>query len=159
MVGRSSYRLDRRPSDEVIARIAQMVEWWFCKPLVAGSIPAPGLFWEERKSMTQKEREDSLISILNAMLDLTGPIPYREFNTFFKVKDQAGLVSLEKENPKLGLATDYTSCNPDDELGVSTVSILATITDVLADRRLAAIVTMDEDNMPVDIIGFQWFQN
>lgn len=68
---------------------------------------------------------------------------YEEFNTLIRVGNNSKkLEKLEKHMPKLGVSR-YGS----DDFGISTISLIATITDMLAGFRLAAIV--DEDGIIV----------
>ena len=83
---------------------------------------------EEDKEMRQRE----LLTIFNELLEVF-PLKYKELNKNFPAgckKDK--LRELEKKNTKLGLS--YTDT---DREGFSVLSLLATITDVFCDKRLA----------------------
>ena len=100
-----------------------------------------------------KDKKKELVEVLNKMIELSEPITYEEFNTVIKAKDKKKLRALEKNNNKVGLARFDT----EDE-GISTLSIIATITDVLADDRLAFVVEKEDKNyLPNQITGFKWF--
>ena len=95
--------------------------------------------------MTTKEQE--LLDTLNEMISLCVPFKYDDFNHKIPAKDNKELCDAEKRNPKMGIITF------DDNLdGISTLSIIATITDILIDKRLA--FKIDNDGY---IIAVQWF--
>jgi len=89
----------------------------------------------------KRDRAKSLFEKLFALLD----IKYDDFNKVFSVKDYKGdkeaLLALEKEYPKLGLARFGT-----EEFGVSTLSIIATITDILIGHRFGVVLDSKADN-------------
>lgn len=95
-----------------------------------------------------EERKQELIELLNKLFEIL-PMTYEELNRIFPYtnsKRRGKLRKLEKENVKLGLAAYDTPSE-----GVSTLSLIATITDVLCDARLGFIVAKNGD-----IIGVRW---
>jgi len=111
-------------------------------------------------------RKNELIEKLNETLKLCEPIDYNDFNIFIPVclDKKIELETYEKLNPKIGLANPLKFgdvslfeektkgfVRVDKTLGISILSIIATITDYLADFRLAAIINMDTGI----IIGFK----
>ena len=97
-------------------------------------------------------RERQLIKILNGMIERCQPIKYQDFNIKIPALDE-GLEEFEKEYPEVGLANIPGSVG-NHKLGITTISIIATITDVLTDKRLA--VTIDDNDGT--IVGFQWYK-
>jgi hypothetical protein len=87
-------------------------------------------------NLTTKEQE--LINTLNLMIQSCKPILYKDFNVSLVAKDIEILRNLEKENPKLGLAHYGTP-----QEGITTLSLIATITDILIDKRLGFLVEED----------------
>lgn len=83
--------------------------------------------------------EDKLIEVINNMLKLCEPIKYEDFNRIVKAKNVDELRNYEKIEPKVGIAKYDTK----DE-GISTLSIIATITDILIGKRLAFSLDDDE---------------
>jgi hypothetical protein len=83
-----------------------------------------------------EDRSEYLLEVLNAMLQALPPITYNEFNRVFPANEfKDALRKVELKYPELGLARYET-----DEEGVTFVSILATITDILCRKRLAVII-------------------
>lgn len=103
--------------------------------------------------------EDKLIKLLNELWSALAVKPkYTEFNSLYSCDGNIErLETLEKENPKLGLSDFATWAQMRESgdwkgtKGFSLLSLLATITDELVGRRLAAIVEDDET-----ISGWQW---
>jgi len=82
-----------------------------------------------------EEKEKYLVDMLNKLFKIKN-ITYGEFNKLISFGDKVPeLRELEKEFPKLGLA----AFDSEDE-GISTLSIMATITDVLCGKRFSIIV-------------------
>ena len=84
-------------------------------------------------------REDSLIKVLNELLEIR-PLTYKDLSLVFSVGEEniTKLRTLEKNNPKLGLARFDTS-----EEGFSVLSLIATITNYFCDKRLGVMVEED----------------
>lgn len=79
--------------------------------------------------------EEKLLNIVNIMISLCEPVKYKDFNCTIKAKDTSLLRKAEEENKEIGLA------NVDKENdGISTLSLIATITDVLIKKRLGFII-------------------
>ena len=95
--------------------------------------------------------EDELIKLLNETWALIPLKPkYNDFNVTIPFGEYCkALEVLEQANQKLGLSDfrPYPDPGPVPEkfqvLGISTLSLIATITDVLCSRRLAAIIEDD----------------
>jgi len=92
--------------------------------------------------MTIKEQQ--LVDLLNTAWATLDEYPtYEEFNRVFPaVTHSRTLIDLEASNPKLGIAGNNTN------IRMTTLSLIATITDVLCDRRLAAICEGDATDTP-----------
>lgn len=91
-------------------------------------------------------REDELIETLNKMIDSCNGIKLTDFNLDIPEKTKDLLVNLEKENNKIGIKKLYP-----EGYGISVLSMIATITDILVDRRLAFIVDGEY------ITGVKWY--
>lgn len=85
---------------------------------------------------------NELITILNRIIEQCEPLRYEDFNKVIKGKD---LEALEASNPKVGITFRDGDCC------VTTLSLIATITDYLCDKRLSFIV---DDGF---IKGVQWY--
>lgn len=96
---------------------------------------------------------EEVVEVINKMFELCEPVTYAEFNTLIKAKDIKNLQKFEKEHPEVGLVKQ-------DKLeGISTLSIIATITDILIGERLAFIVnTEDNDFIQGQIVGVKWLE-
>lgn len=81
------------------------------------------------------KKKDEVIKTINKMLKLCKPISYGVFNKKIKAIDIKKLRKEEKKNDKLGIC-DFDKLTE----GVSTLSIIATITDILCGKRLAFII-------------------
>ena len=90
--------------------------------------------------------KDDPIKVIDQMIRLCEPIKYSEFNKVLKAKDKDKLRAYEKEHPEVGLARYDTP-----EEGISTLSIIATLSDLFYGHRLAFIV--DESGY---ITGAMW---
>lgn len=80
-----------------------------------------------------RNRKDEVVKVLNKMLELCEPITYDEFNIIIKAKNIGDLIDYEEEYPEVGISSK----------GISTLSIIATITDILCDERLGFIFNID----------------
>ncbi len=100
---------------------------------------------KQKLSKTEKE----LLTLLNTAWKLVKSKPnYKEFN--MKIPCGKELLELERHYPKLGLAS-----NVPGGIGISTLSIIATVTDVFCGKRLAAIIAEANDDEPEgSIIGW-----
>jgi hypothetical protein len=92
------------------------------------------------KTIEQLDQETRLVTLLNeAWATLDEKPTYGEFNRVFRSTAGYGaLEALEMIQPKLGITP----------VGMTTLSLIATITDVLCDRRLAAICEGDATDSP-----------
>jgi DNA-binding NarL/FixJ family response regulator len=100
---------------------------------------------------TIQERKQELLDALNKTLELVEPITYAQFNTKIAPVSVEKLQEFEKLNPKVGL------CNlaGDQGNGISTLTLLATVTDYLCDQRICVLV---EDSPEQQIVGFAWYE-
>jgi len=94
-------------------------------------------------------RKQQLIEQLNGMIERCEPINYDEFNKTVRSKNIEELRAYEKKNPKVGLARYGTTRE-----GISFLSMIATITDILTDDRLAFYVEKDRI-----IMGVVWYSS
>lgn len=92
-------------------------------------------------------RKQEVIDTLNKMIELSEPIYYDDINSFYKAIDKNKMFSVEKEMPKLGIASapfirgnDGKLVFNHEECGISSFSLIATITDCLCDERLGFCV-------------------
>ena len=92
--------------------------------------------------------EEKLVNIINKMITLCEPIKLSEFNCIIKAKDVDSLRKAELNDSEIGLAR-YGKENE----GISTLSIIATITDILVQKRLAFGV---DDNGLITNVKFVW---
>jgi hypothetical protein len=95
---------------------------------------------------------DELLEILNTAWSYLEPISYNDFNVFIQAKSPSYLMNFEKQNPEIGIA-QKPKYVPEARLGMSTCSLIATITDLCVGKRLA--VMLDEQDI---IIGFCWYK-
>lgn len=92
-------------------------------------------------------KEQKVIDIVNKMISLCKPFKYNEFNIFLPAQNKEALYKEENLNSEIGLSYH------EGEDGISTMSIIATITDILAQKRLA--FQIDDDGF---IVGVQWYK-
>ena len=96
------------------------------------------------------ERQDQVLRAINIMLKLCEPIKYTEFNKFLPAKNGDVLCKLEKRFPAIGI-----SARPGEKTevwGITTLSMIATITDILCKKRMQFHI--DEEEY---IRGVSWF--
>ncbi|MFW6311101.1 MAG: hypothetical protein ACOC1K_02575 [Nanoarchaeota archaeon] len=94
---------------------------------------------------------DQLIDNLNILISICEPFSYEDFNKHISSKDEQTLIGIEKNNDKIGICKkDYD--DPECKWGFSTLSLIATITDMLVDKRLSFIV---DDGI---ITGVKWYE-
>lgn len=103
---------------------------------------------QDIKDSNKKMTMSTLINILNKMIKLCEPIKYKDFNKILIAKNAGKLRKYEREYPVVGLAR-----SKEDDEGISTLSIIATITDILIEERLAFDIN---DNG--FIIGVKWYK-
>jgi hypothetical protein len=102
-------------------------------------------------------KEAQLLDLLNGVLSHLKPVSYREFNRFLPAFKSDDLVSMEKLDPRLGIREkpkwlcSSLMKGKKSSYGISTLTLLATITDVLVGKRLACIVDRGF------ITGFTWY--
>ena len=104
------------------------------------------------------EKEKYLLEVLNTMIKSMPAITYGEFNKVFPSKEKKEeLRKTELKYPELGLARYGT-----DSEGISHVSILSTITDILCRKRLTIMVEKGSSSPKLEemynkkIIGFDF---
>jgi hypothetical protein len=107
--------------------------------------------------MKTQDKEQFLLDTLNTMIQSCEPVYYKSINKKFPQIDNK-LVEAEKENDCIGLTIVDKSPQHFDNItwGFSTISLIATITDCLIDKRLAVIVETDGPDKGV-INGFTFF--
>lgn len=94
-------------------------------------------------------RKQKVLDVINKMIELSDPIYYEDINKFYKTLNKEKLFLAEEEMPELGLACPTTRGSDgkwafdNDIIGISTLSLIATITDCLCDDRLAFIIEKD----------------
>lgn len=79
-----------------------------------------------------------VLAVINNMIELCEPIYYPDFNHMIKAKDVNKLREYEEMNPKVGISGFKSG-----QEGISVLSIIATITDVLCDKRMAFNINED----------------
>ncbi len=115
-------------------------------------VPGTKESWEGKQIMTEYNRPNKVLSLLNEMIKVLKPIKYNTFNVFLEAKRKDQLLDLEQQEHKL----EVSLLNPNDVYkeenpwGVSTMSIVATITDFLIDKRLG--VKLDDDGVLTEFI-------
>lgn len=83
-----------------------------------------------------EDRKERLLKTLNKAIKACDPIPYKIFNrVLFEEEGVTELFELEKANPELGIV-DLTNRGFKGRWGLSTFSLIATITSFLCDERL-----------------------
>lgn len=80
------------------------------------------------KSIDEKETE--LVNTINQMIALCKPIDKENFNVKIFARNIEELDDAEESNNKIGVT----------DSGISTFSLIATITDILIGKRLAFII-------------------
>lgn len=95
------------------------------------------------------QKLEKLVNVLNEMISNCEIIKYDEFNKVFKVKNKEQLRKLESEVPEVGICKYDTE---DEE--ISTLSIIATITDILVGKRLA--FSLEEDGT---LSKVEWYKS
>jgi hypothetical protein len=119
--------------------------------------------WESVKEKEEKdlyERKMRVIEILNTLIKLCQPFTYDEFNKKIDAIDSDKLFEYEKQNIEAGLVCiKKDGEDPKKDLyGISTLSLIASITDILVGDRLAFQISDDEKEAPKGtIMGVQWY--
>ena len=91
-------------------------------------------------------KKQEVLDTINKMIKLSEPIYYDDINTFYKTNNKEKLFEAEEDNQKLGIASFFVRDNEGDlvfnydDVGISTLSIISTITDCLCDSRLSFMV-------------------
>ena len=96
-------------------------------------------------------KEDELLDVLNKMVAACKPIHYERFNAIIQEKERDALGKIEREDNRIGIRP-YAFESPSEGFAISTLSIIATITDVCLGKRLAAVC---DQGM---IERFTWYQ-
>lgn len=97
----------------------------------------------EKEQVVTLNKEEFLIKTLNEVLLTLEPIPVKVLNQRFKAKDIAKLQELEELNTKIGIVND----------GVSVLSLVATITDLLIGKRLYVVIDEDDPEQIIKRFG------
>ena len=84
----------------------------------------------------KENREQGLLDLLNAAIKTLHPIKYEDLNVILPAKDEQALIDLKGSDEKLGVTIR------DGKTVMTTLSLIATITDVLCDKRL--VFELDE---------------
>jgi hypothetical protein len=93
-----------------------------------------------------EKRKQEVLDTINKMIELSEPIYYEDINKFYNTLDKDKLFSAEKDMLKLGIASHFMRDKNGkliisyDNVGISTFSIIATITDCLCDSRLSFMI-------------------
>lgn len=91
-------------------------------------------------------RKQKVLDVINKMIELSSHIYYEDINKFYKALNEEKLFLAEEEMPELGLASPTTMdfagkwVHDNDTIGISTLSLIATVTDCLCDDRLGFII-------------------
>ena len=102
--------------------------------------------------LDKEGREERLLDTLNEMIRNSEPIYVKDFNKVARCKTE--LIELEKKNDKIGLRL-YDYEDQKSGYAISTFSLIATITDILVDKRLAFSI----DDGDGRITGVQWYKH
>jgi len=108
-------------------------------------------------------KEDKVLNVLNEMIKHCEPIKYMDFNKFIKAVNEKKLLAAEKKYPELGLSSQRIETAPgkyeyqDDWYGVSTLSMFATITDILTSGKRLAFNVETEGDLAGYITSVSWF--
>lgn len=105
-----------------------------------------------------ENKKKRLLDMLNKAIKELEPIPVSSFNSYIYTgtsEKSINLENIEKDYPELGIRklTQFPVTG-EDCYGMSTLSIIATVTDVLCGARLA--VNVNEQGY---IVGFSWYSN
>ena len=97
---------------------------------------------DQKRELAIEKKADELLEVLNKTIESCEPMTIEEFNIMLYEKEEGLLEKIEKENNKIGIR--YID-HDDKEKGfcISTLTIIATITDVLLGKRLA--FNIDDD--------------
>jgi len=93
-----------------------------------------------------EKRKQEVLDTINKMIELSEPIYYDDINRFYLTLDRDKLFGAEKDMQKLGITSHFARDNNGDlilnydNIGISTLSIIATITDCLCDERLSFMI-------------------
>ncbi len=101
----------------------------------------------KNKKDPQELLKDRVVEVVTTMIKLCEPTTYQEINTRIKAKKVKRLRAYAKKNKEVGLA-EYGTENE----GISMLSIIATITDILVQDRIAFIA----DKKTGIIYGVDW---
>ncbi len=80
--------------------------------------------------------EEKCLEVLNKLFAIR-PIHISELQKFLPLEKDQALRQLELEHPEVGVVPNIV-----DGLGISFLSLLATVTDLLIDRRLMFVIDM-----------------
>jgi hypothetical protein len=97
-------------------------------------------------------KEDELIRIVNKMIDSCEPIKYVDFNKIIKEKEAGLLEKIEKEDEVIGIRLSNESVGSSDYC-ITTLSLIATITDILVGKRLS--FELDDNGY---LVSVKWYE-
>lgn len=101
---------------------------------------------------TVEQRKQEVVDLLKAVFNIQ-PIKYASINRRIIFEDKAleKLLALEKSDDRLGITAIKMKGHAELGTGISVLSMIATITSILVDDRLAFCI--DDDDI---IVGFNW---
>lgn len=95
----------------------------------------------ERRAGEAVDRRIELLDILNSAISLCEPVKLDQFNTFIKATNDLDLEELGDNEDRLEIVGDSkVQATP---VGVTTLGLIAVITDVLVGKRLGVEVNDD----------------
>lgn len=95
------------------------------------------------------DKKDEVIRIVNKMIESCEPIKYEYFNKAIREKEKGILEKIESEDNVVGIS----QVNEKDSYCITTLSLIATITDILIGERLA--FKLDGNGC---LIGVDWYK-
>jgi len=126
--------------------------------------------------MELEERKKYALEVITKMIQLCRNTSYDEFNLKLASKSDLELLDYEFENKKLGLAIIDPTLTVQDinnarnnridsqgRVGISILSIIATLTDILVDDRMGFVIANFDEEYPGykknEIIRAFWFSD
>jgi hypothetical protein len=97
-------------------------------------------------------REDEVIRVINKMISSCDPIKYADFNKIIKEKEFGILEKIETEDKEVGIRLVDMN-NDSSGYCITTLTLIATITDILVGKRLS--FQLDDNNY---LIGVKWYK-
>lgn len=97
-------------------------------------------------------REDEVLRIVNKMIAACEPIKQEDFNKIVRERESGLLEKIESEDQVIGIRPINMTTERNNYC-ISTLSLIATITDILIEKRLAFL--LDEDGY---LVGVKWYE-